>query len=83
MPVTMPAPGASPSYMSHGGERRELEEGRPAVDEALDALARRELSSRAVALGRGLAAALASGLERRVQLVDEPAHRPLVVREPL
>ena len=39
MPVTMPAAGASSSYMSAGGERRELEE-RRARDRAADRCAR-------------------------------------------
>ena len=59
MPVTMPAAGASLSYMSEGGERRELEERRAGIEQPLDALADRQLALLAMALEVLRAAALA------------------------
>ena len=64
-------------------ERRELEERRAAVQQALDALARQQLAARDVAVGGALPAARACGGELRVQVVDERAVRGLVGGEGL
>ena len=56
------------------GQRRELEEGRAGVDQALDPLAGEQLAAGVVALDRRLAAAGAGALEVAVELGDELAH---------
>ena len=58
MPVTRPAPGASSSYMSQRGERRELEERRAGIEQPVDPLAHRQLALLAMALQVLRAAAL-------------------------
>ena len=49
MPVTMPAPGASSSYMPSAARAESLQEGAARVDQPLDALADRQLAALAVA----------------------------------
>src|SRR5216110_1733303 len=55
-------------------ERRELEEGRPRVEEARDALAWQEFAPRAVAAAGLLWAACGRARPRRVQALHEPLH---------
>ncbi len=58
-----------------GGERRELEERRPRIDEPVDPLARGEFAALAVALAGRAAAALVHARQLRAQLRDEGEHR--------
>ncbi len=57
-----------------GGERRQLEERRAAVEQALDALAHRQLALRAMPLDVFRAAAFARAGEVRAQIADELLH---------
>ena len=58
-----------------GGERVQLEERRPRIDEAVDPLARGELAARAVALRCLLAAACRDACRALAQFGDERLHR--------
>ena len=78
MPVTIPAPGASSSYMPAGGERAQLEEGGARVEQAVDPLADRQLAALAVPGDRGVVAAGAATRHRCLagaQVRDEGGHR--------
>ena len=57
------------------GQRRDLEEGRARVEQALDAVARQQLAARQVLLARVVAAAQRDLLELGVQVVHQQAHR--------
>src|SRR5262249_12710921 len=57
-----------------GGEGAELEEGRTGVDEAVDPLAREQLSTRPVTFDRTLAAAACDLRRPLAQLGDEALH---------
>ena len=83
MPVTMPRPGVA-VVEAVGGKGRQLEEGGARVDEALDALADRELAALAVAGDRAIVATGAPGGEARgaiAKLGHELAHRGCVRAE--
>src|SRR5206468_7508070 len=56
------------------GERRELEEGRPRVEEARDALARQELPAGGVAAARLLGATCRRPCARRAEGLHQPLH---------
>ena len=64
-----------------GGEGADLEEGRPGIEQALDALADQELALLAVAAHRLVAAALAHRREPGPQVRDQPVHVRLVLAE--
>ena len=64
-----------------GRERVQLEERRVRVDQAIDALTRRELAARAVALDRLVAAAASDLLGALMQLRDERSHPLVTARE--
>ena len=64
-----------------GGERVQLEEGRAGVDEAVDALAREQLSARAVALDRPLSASSGDLRRALAQFRDELGHARLSLLE--
>ena len=53
MPVTMPAPGASPSYMPCAASGESSRNGRARIEERVDALAREELAALGVTRARG------------------------------
>ncbi len=69
-------PGAVDVALVHaiGGERRELEERRAGIDQALDPFARQELAAFGVALARTLVAAERRGRLAGAQLVDQHRH---------
>ena len=57
------------------GELRQLQEGRPRVEQPAHALARQQLAARQVPRARALVAALLDPPHRRVQVLDQRAHR--------
>ena len=69
-------PGARRLAVVHvpGGERVQLEERRPGVDQPVDPFAGEQLAARAVALDRALAAAGGDLRRARLQLLDELLH---------
>ena len=73
MPVTRPAPGASPSYSSQAASGATSRKGEPGSSSRVDPLADRQLALRAVALVRLRPAALARRGQPRAQVVDERA----------
>ena len=78
IPVTMPAPGASSSYIPLGGERAQLEERRARVEQPVDPLADRQLPSFPVAGDRRVVPAGASSgdvLLAGAQIGHETGHR--------
>ena len=74
MPVTMPAPGRVAVVEAVGGQRRELEERRARIEQAVDALADRQLALLAVACVRGWTAAGLRHREPLAQLGDQRGH---------
>ena len=70
-PVTIPAPGASPSYMPCAASGGELEERRARVQQPVDALAREQLAAARVARAGLLAAALPHARELLAQVCDQ------------
>ena len=81
MPVTSPAPGASPSYMSHAASGDSSRNGEPGIEQRVDALANRQLALLAVAFEVARAAALARRGHALAQLGDERGHPGVVRRE--
>ena len=87
VPSTRPMPGDDPGarrvvvVQAVGGERAQLEERRPGVEQPVDPFADRELAALAVAGDRALVAAGAAARDRRLagtQVGDEGRHRVVV-----
>jgi hypothetical protein len=64
-----------------GGELRQLEEGRPRVEQRADALARQQLAARQVPLARCLASAQADLVDARAQVCHLRLERIAVAPE--
>ena len=77
MPVTMPAPGASSSYMPQAASGESSRNGEPGSMQPFDPLSDRKLSLLAVTLEVLLAAALARPVERGSEAPHEIASSAL------
>ena len=74
MPVTIPADGAWPSYMSHAARAFSSEESAAGIDESVDPLTRGQFSAAAMAFDRAFAAAARDLRRPLAQLRDELLH---------
>ena len=82
MPVTRPAHGASPSYMSHAASGESSRNARAGIDQRVDALAHRHLALLAMARDIFRAAALPAPRSRRSRYsVDERLHASRLAAE--
>ncbi len=73
MPVMIPAPGDSSSYMPPAASGRQLQERAARIEQPVDPFAGQQLAAADVTLPRAFIAAQRRGRELRVQLADEPA----------
>ena len=73
MPVMMPAPGASSSYMPSAASGEQLEERAARIEQTVDPVAGQQLAAGDVPFPRTLIAAQRGGREFRIQFTNQPA----------